>query len=786
MPKIPLYGRQVQLGVGQLGQRADSSTFEAPFTAVADFAKSAGDVAYRFIEAERDKQYKDKDAELSERVMRHMNEIENSRDYTTASDAKTAADLFRSNMFNEIDALQMTSKRKRELKLSVGKSVSLMSLQAEQKAHNRGLQESGLNTNTLIESKLELVNKLAPNDPRLEMVRSEINKYRSDARAGGYLAYLAPQYQTEQATTDSIVDRLVTGITADDKVTAERIDSTILSLNASFKKGDVSPSVYKASVNLLNAKKSAIKTLADAADSEELRVAQIARDDILFNNPTYSALVTLRENIENSEGKFSKVAKEDRPALLAAVNAQINLRKTAEINTLEQRVEVATDTIVRTGEVPAGVSEAITKIMEMDPVRGNKIGRAVKSARTASKYVGGIELASTEVWNENLASLKEKMDTARAQANTPGSTDAQVDEAAALIDAYKFAQKAAADRASAIKSKPREYYNNEIQKLTGVSGKGEGAGYVNWARSTGLIREDEISVFTKDEAEALMERMKDASPVGMLAIFNEEKERMPGVSSRILIQSFKKAGMDTTDNLIMVLADKPIAGDLRSAMLMDDKDLKNMIADIDVEKNIVAAVTKEMMDFNRSILGSTMEVDSFVSRAAMGAEGSFGGRASFVNDTNKAVLKLAKYYVATQGMSPADAAKKAGQVHRSQFHYSEINGQVLRVPSSSYTQGDTDKIAAGLSEALNNLMVQQVQQQAGATDAQKKIYTNLFVQKLRMTGSWISTPDSRGAYMIDEFGVPVLNPEGKRISIQFKDIFLGAGLSVSDVGGPAA
>ena len=63
MPRIPLYnqgqGPTQRLATGQLSQRADVGAFTAPGRALAQFGQEAGQIAFNFGMAERDKQDKD-------------------------------------------------------------------------------------------------------------------------------------------------------------------------------------------------------------------------------------------------------------------------------------------------------------------------------------------------------------------------------------------------------------------------------------------------------------------------------------------------------------------------------------------------------------------------------------------------------------------------------------------------------------------------------------------------------------------------------------------------------
>jgi hypothetical protein len=794
MPKIPVYEQQVDLAAGSLGPRAGAE-LEAPGRALASFGKQVGETAFRFGMMEKEKQVKDKDAELSETIGRDVSAIANDANYTTANDAKQAVQLYRNRTFADIDALDMTKDQKRQLKLSASKSIAMIGLQAEQKAFGRGLEESGKNANALIDSKMDMINSLAPGDARIEMLQADIDKYRQDAYDNNYAAYLKKDYQDKVSTNDAMYMRLTAGILADESITEQQVETYESQLGKGYTDADITEKTYRSVLKILSAKKSAIRAKNKADNPDGLKDYIIMRDDLLFKDGvTYAEIDTLREDIESGRGDYKGVPKEKRRTLLAPVVAELNSRKQQQIGVLSQKIEVQTDEIATTGKVTPELSANLAELNAVDEVAGQKMERAVEAGGIAAGYIANMQLASSEDWANNIADLESVYDLAQAKATQEGATEAEVAKALALKDALSIAQKANADRIAAIKENPRGYYNANSDKAVGVPSEIRGtdastAEYVEWVRSTGLIRDDEITVFTPEQAENLMGRMEGASPVGKRAIYDEVKQRMPGVSQRILMQSFKKSGISTVDNLLMVLHTNPIAGDLNAAMLIDDKDLKAQIGDTEIEKNISAAVSTEMVDFNKSILGSVMDVDGFTSRAAMGAEGAFGGRASFVNDTNKAVLKLARYYVATQGMSASDAAKRAAKVHTDQFSYGDINGQPLRVPKQF---GDPDRIASGLSAVLDGVDQKgpdgkylSVQEQNGATPQERLFATEQYVNELKRSGSWMTSADSQGAYMIDMFGNPVKGPDGNRIEIKFNAVSGTPAIAVED-GGPAA
>ena len=768
MPKIPLYNQgqssAINLAAGSLGPRAGAE-FEAPGRALAGLGKSVSDIAYQFGVAEKQKQTLDKEAELSEKVSRGLKDIENSPMYTTASDAKTAVDLFKRQVFGEIDGLNLTQNQKSALRSSVAKSISVQGLNAEQKAYSRGLEESGRSMSALFDSKLDLLNSLSADDPRVPIIKQDLNLYRDEAARNGFIQYLPDGYKTSQATENVIANRQTTNVISKDNVTNADLELQRARLNKSFRDGEISDSVLRSNIKILDSKEKSLKLVEAASQSEALQSFKNVANNILYDDDaTFTDLETAKEEAENKTGRFAGLDDADRPAIVSILKSGMAERANIEGAEVAKNLEFAALEVARTGVVSSEAKQNLDRLQKINPVAAEKSARVLKAASTANKFVGGLELASNETWAERTADLVKQRDAA--------VDTGRKDDALVLNDALKTARDLQIERTEAIKKDPKKYYDLNAR---GRKEEQKGAGYVAWAKSVGL-RDDEITLFTVDQQENIKERIEAASPLMKAAIYDEVKSEFPGAPSHIIVQSFRKAGMSVVDNILMVTAGNPVADDLAAAIAYDDKDLKAQIGDADVEKNIAQHVMNEMSVFNKSITGASQQ-GPFLNRAGIGAEGNTGGRESFVGEMNAAVLKLAKLYF-VKGNDPAKAARMAARVHTSQFVYSEINDQPIRVPAK-YGQADADKFAAGLSQVLRQLRPEQIQLQSGANETEQQIKTDLAVSRIRTKGAWLTTGDSKGVYLVDELGVPVKDRDNKRITIMFANIAGAA--SVSDI-----
>ena len=806
MPKIPLYGEglgpQMKLPTGAGGPSANAGVFAAPSRAMAELGgqvsraalqygqnqlrmqESKAKIDFDFAMAEKKQATLDKDAELNERIIRGIKDIENDPAYTTASDAKTAVQLFRDQVLGEIDGLSMTPSQKATLKLSANKSIAIQGINAEQKAYNRGLVESGASMTALIDSKLDLLNSLDPSDPRVAMIKQDIDSYREEAAVSGFVGNLPTAYQTRQGTEDAIAGRQTTNVITKENVTEQDLDDQLERLNESFRKGDISDSSLRSNTKILTSKKAAMQLAKNASQPEVLQAFKDIANDITYDESlNYSDLETAVEEAESMTGRFAGLPKKDRPTIVSILKGGMRERGVVEESELAENLTFEAMRSSETGRVSTEAEQALERLFQINPAKALEASKKLHAATTAHGYVAGLELASNAEWQDQISAMVRERDSLVDAASAEGATDEDRRAAIVMNEALVIAETKRQTRMAKIKEDPRAYYMRTRKKFPPQSPsepEETGAGYLNWARSVG-VPEDELTIFTNEQKEEIAKRISEASPMGKVAIFSEVKQQYPGVSDHLIVQSFRKAGMTVIDNFLMVAANNPVSTDLQVALSFDDKALKELIGDTDVEKNIAAALVEEMMPFNQSVTG-TVGTGAYASRVGVGAEGNLGGKEAFVRELNGAALKLAKYY-ATKGMSAKEAAKMAARIHTSQFVYGYVNNQPIRIPSQngSVTQANADRFAAALSSVVSELSIDQVKLQSGADEATQKTRTGMYLDRVKRKGSWVTNGSSTGAYLVDELGVPVLKPNGDRFFIPFDSVSNYAEPSLPDV-----
>lgn len=367
MPRIPLYnqgqGSAVRLEAGQLSRRADVGAFTAPGRAMASLASQVGQIANQFGMAEKQKQVDDKDLELSDEINRKLKEIENDIQLDSAGAAKGEVTKYRDELFNRIDGLDMTRNQKRALKNSAFKSISVLGLNAEQKAFARGLGNSAEKAATLYDQKLDLFNSMTPGDARAPIILEELKGIREKAKANGYLHLLPPGYQSEEGTADIISGRATTALLARDDLSIEQIEAGIESLDSQFTAGDISPETYRANKNLLENQIDYLKTdvKSQAQDDEKAAVSAI----ILTGDA---------QGFDERAIKGYRLAGDES----AANNAEINLG--AAESAYQFSRNVAFDTPAEIEQKMQFQSDAARELAKTDPIRAEANLKATTDA----------------------------------------------------------------------------------------------------------------------------------------------------------------------------------------------------------------------------------------------------------------------------------------------------------------------------------------------------------------------------------------------------------------------
>jgi len=189
MPKIPLYnqgaGPSVQMAAGTLGPRAQSGTFEAPGRALAGFADAAGQVAFNFGMAEKDRENKriarEEYAQAYDEVTTWIMEDRS----TNIEDAQTGFLELQKSITDRVGQKGYKKSTQELVSNSLSKIFLEGGLDAKQQAYKRGVAASATAADADTLAGFETLRKYNPDDPRFKFTEDLLlDSAKTNAEAG--------------------------------------------------------------------------------------------------------------------------------------------------------------------------------------------------------------------------------------------------------------------------------------------------------------------------------------------------------------------------------------------------------------------------------------------------------------------------------------------------------------------------------------------------------------------------------------------------------------------------
>lgn len=225
MPRIPLYnkgqGPAAQLATGQLSPRADVGAFTAPGQASARFGKAASDIAFNFLEAERDVERQAIYAEKTAEIEREASELQRNPKAQSVPGFEIEFGEFKNKKLSEIDALGLSRSQKIKMKSDIGLFLDRKLALSRPEVNSKFREKRSAQFNEAIASLLPSAENLQMRDT----VLADINQFISTGRELGLkLNYSKESVNFEIQNRDILAASIDPSKTADDlKVLKDKI-----------------------------------------------------------------------------------------------------------------------------------------------------------------------------------------------------------------------------------------------------------------------------------------------------------------------------------------------------------------------------------------------------------------------------------------------------------------------------------------------------------------------------------------------------------------------------------
>ena len=175
MAKIPLYnqgrGLVQQTPVGELSRSPNIGAFTAPAKALGDIAKTAGDIAFNFGMAERDREDKRIVDEEYNAAAAELIEHKFQDKSTTVDEAKKNFKTVEDNIKNKFKGKNYGTRRENLISQSLSKLINSQRFSSMQDSFDRGQTLAATNSDLITEKQLDSLKGLSPNDPMFDLVK---------------------------------------------------------------------------------------------------------------------------------------------------------------------------------------------------------------------------------------------------------------------------------------------------------------------------------------------------------------------------------------------------------------------------------------------------------------------------------------------------------------------------------------------------------------------------------------------------------------------------------------
>lgn len=327
--KIPLYnkglGEQVGKTAGQLSPRASYGAFTAVGQATANFAKTAGDIAIQFGEAE-------KKAETERIYHEEYLKFASSSDDFNLNSVETDTATFETNFnkkiitptLNKIDTYKITNSQKQELKSKLTDLFRTKLTKGKQFTFARGQAVRSDIANQTLKFNINKLSTLNRNDPEFAKLLTDSNEIIKQAKLKG----LKLNYDVNNFGTELEIKTI--GVLTRNADTIQKVDELINRVEKSViynTQGQKETRLAK-----LNSKKNEIrkKDIADVVGSAIINMvddgdgdmSMVSEDELLINLQKASR-GDFSFNSEAQE-KFNNMQKEDKLTVISQAKSQID------------------------------------------------------------------------------------------------------------------------------------------------------------------------------------------------------------------------------------------------------------------------------------------------------------------------------------------------------------------------------------------------------------------------------------------------------------------------------
>ena len=822
MPKIPMVERQGVLATGGLGPRANVGAFTAPGQALAGLGKTASDIQYRFHMAEKEAETEKAQQEIATSTNQNFNNFTNASEATTVQQYQNDAEAYKKKLRQEnLEPLRkkLTKRQFQKVESQFEKTVAAKVATGSQVAFAKHQTIRADQVNTTIEDTMSQMRGLDPSSALYQQLQQNLDdgfdrwaaqglnlKYNK----GGYrreLSSSAFENQIQSADTQADIDKMRGRLAAErPDMTAKQFALREAAITAQEKIVDDRQvqATYDQIVN------ESPQTFLDPAESE--KAIQSIRDGEVFD-------------IRNNAGElisvnFKTMKASNRELLINKIKQRANSEKaetlSANLNKIDRDIAVSSLGELQNMEDQITAKGPDGKFVIAPDITDFQDRQKIKSLINASIRDKAVKAEAD--------SIQVLRDTSAAIAASPDGTLSQEmqDKAAAAIvglenaEQYDQANKMRVELA-AMQSAGADFTSIEFgsvaQQTAIINEAKANRGTAQGARTYEILQErlatrnkamkdDFVGYYNNkrpDDPKTPSELVTMQLQMGVapgdvrvtsnadLTAFQAEYNAEGNTSmdkARVLDQFVQQYGVENENRVMRHLMSTNVisfAEHLRAAY--PEQINMQSVVDGNEEANISNAKAKLTSDVRIQVDEIVRDtVDDYASSVMGGIRdgvlgvGGDANRTSHIIKMQDTIANTAKHLMATRTIDPEEAVNIAYEaVIGNHFVFENINDSQMRVPTAlSDRAGDISTVLQHSVFQDQDYLKSRIIFPATPEGRSEEDFQNEYLQDLRNSGSWRTTVDNKGVFLVDQLGnlVP-MKPSDDLIPPEGMDGFSG-------------
>ena len=800
MPKIPMVERQGVLATGGLGPRANVGAFTAPGQALAGLGKTASDIQYRFHMAEKEAETEKAQQEIATSTNQNFNNFTNSSEATTVQQYQDDAEAYKKKLRQEnLEPLRkkLTKRQFQKVESQFEKTVAAKVATGSQVAFAKHQRIRADQVNTTIEDTMSQMRGLDKSSALYQQLQQNLDdgfdrwaaqglnlKYNK----GGYrreLSASAFENQIQSADTQADIDRMRSTLAAerpdmtakqfalrDAAITAQEKIVDDIQVQAAFdqivneNRGTfLNPQEIDKAVEMIRAGKTIdIENNAGELISVDFKTMKASNRELLINK------IQQRGNSEKAETLSANLNKIDRDIAVSSLGELQNMEDQITATGPDGKFLIAPDItdFQDRQKIKSLINASIRDKAVKAVADSQQVLRDTSAALAASKD-GTLTQAQEDAAAAAIVGLEnaEQFDQANKMrlelaAMKSAGADFLSIEFGSVAQQTAIINEAKANRGTAQGARAYEILQERLAARNKAM-KDNFVGYYNEKRPDDPKTPSELVTMQLQMGVAPgdVRVTSNADLTAFQAEYNAEGNNSMD-KARVLDQFVKQYGVENENRVMRHLMSTNVisfAEHLRAAY--PEQINMQSVVDGNQEVNIKNAKEKLTSDQRNQVDEIVRDtVDDYASSVMGGIRdgvigvGGDANRTSHIIKMQDTIANTAKHLMATRTIDPEEAVDIAYKtVIGNHFVFENINDSQMRVPTAlSDRAGDISTVLQHSVFEDQDYLKSRIIFPATPEGRSEEDFQNEYLQDLRNSGSWRTTVDNKGVFLVDQLG----------------------------------